>query len=356
MNRKILSFILAVFSCLPALAFAVTPTITSVAGTVQTGQTVTITGNNMMNEDMTNWTSFFTANSARAYYHANTNPVTDGYGVGGAGYATDQKLVSPARSLKSAWSGASSDTNKLDGSWIDWMPPSNGSGDLWTRAYVRTHTVGGWPRTEHKLWWAGNSPQPSFLNFAYTGTGAPPTGLKMLSSNVNGGSFITANLPDGPWQDDRWYLIEWKLRAAASSGTNEIWVDNQRILSVATPGSNGFNGGFGWELTTNAWGTDANYAQTFWHDGFTQSTSRPGPASLIEIGNNANYASATKVYQAPTQLSETSSSFTVRLTGLGSGPFYLWVTNNRGERSLPYSLTTTSPPPVPNAPNNLSLQ
>ncbi len=363
MNRKIPSFILAVLLCPPALAFAATPTITSVSGTMQTGQTLTITGTNMMNEDMTNWTSFFTTNSAAAYYHTGSvvsGGFIDDYNIDppGSGYASDQKLISPTRCLKSTWSGASDGNNKLGGAWIDFIPPVGGSGDIWTRAYIRTHTVGGWPTQEQKLWWFGNSPQPSFLNFDYTGTGSPPPALKILSGNVNGGSFISAkNFSDGPWQDDRWYLVEVKLRAASSAGTNEIWVNNQQLLSYATPGSNGYNSGFGWELITNAWGTNSNYVQNFWHDGLTQSTSRPGPASLIEIGNNATYASATKVYQYPVALSETSSQITANLTGLGAGPYYyLWVTNNRGERSATYNLSGGGVTSAPPAPGNLTLQ
>lgn len=75
-----------------------------------------------------------------------------------------------------------------------------------------------------------------------------------------------------------------------------------------------------------------------WQDGFTVSKTRVGAASLVEIGNSADYASAVKVYQEPVYLSDSSSQIKVDLTGLGAGPFYLFITNNRGQRSSGFRL------------------
>jgi hypothetical protein len=98
----------------------------------------------------------------------------------------------------------------------------------------------------------------------------------------------------------------------------------------------------------NACGTNAAFDLDHWWDGFAASKSRVGLASMIEIGNSPDYATATRVYQAPQYLSEITSQIKVDLSGLGSGPYYLWVTNNRGERSLPFSLSgsITLPPPA----------
>ena len=89
----------------------------------------------------------------------------------------------------------------------------------------------------------------------------------------------------------------------------------------------------------NLGGTGTDFDLYNWTDGFTISTSRVYPSSVIEIGNNSTYALSTKVYQAPTALSDTSVAITCDLTGLGAGPYYLWVTNNKQERSDPYDLS-----------------
>ncbi len=41
----------------PAKAAGTTPTISNVAGTIQTGQTITITGANMMTDQMSSWST-----------------------------------------------------------------------------------------------------------------------------------------------------------------------------------------------------------------------------------------------------------------------------------------------------------
>ena len=48
------------------------------------------------------------------------------------------------------------------------------------------------------------------------------------------------------------------------------------------------------------------------------------PSSLVEIGNNNDYAAATKRVQPFTSIADTSLGVTLDLTGLGSGPYYLW--------------------------------
>src|SRR6266705_180529 len=59
MNPKPTSYVLAALGFLLVFAFAVTPILTSVLGTVQQGQTVTITGTSMVQEDTSGWVSFF---------------------------------------------------------------------------------------------------------------------------------------------------------------------------------------------------------------------------------------------------------------------------------------------------------
>src|SRR5258708_22213420 len=94
-NRKIPSYVVAALGFLPVLAFAVPPTITNVAGTVGSGQPLTITGASMVQENPTNWDPFF---SGSAYGFEGSSPALDGYttscnGVASLSYDSTVKLM-----------------------------------------------------------------------------------------------------------------------------------------------------------------------------------------------------------------------------------------------------------------------
>jgi hypothetical protein len=92
-----------------------------------------------------------------------------------------------------------------------------------------------------------------------------------------------------------------------------------------------------------------------WFDRFVYSNSRIYPSSTVEIGDQSEYATATKVYQEPLFLSDGSVQVKADLTGLGAGPYYLFVTNNRQERSTAYLLGEADTTP-PAAPSGLGVQ
>jgi hypothetical protein len=93
-----------------------------------------------------------------------------------------------------------------------------------------------------------------------------------------------------------------------------------------------------------------------WYDGLVDSTQRIYPASTIEISNSATYGSGTKVYQEPVYLSDGSVRIKANLSGLGGGPYYLWVTNNGQVRSAPYPLSGVAAPAAPQPPTLISVQ
>lgn len=74
-----------------------TPTITSVSGTVSAGQTITITGTYMCDEDKTNWGTAY--QSGNKYGFEGTSYTADGYADApdfnpqDRGYDTDVKLM-----------------------------------------------------------------------------------------------------------------------------------------------------------------------------------------------------------------------------------------------------------------------
>ena len=78
--------------------------------------------------------------------------------------------------------------------------------------------------------------------------------------------------------------------------------------------------------------------QSIWFDGFAISSDRIYPASLVEMGDNSDYAKAKKIRQEILHISDTQIQFRVNTQGLGRGPYYVWVTNNKQERSRAYSL------------------
>jgi hypothetical protein len=157
-------------------------------------------------------------------------------------------------------------------------------------------------------------------------------------------------IPSGQLQNNRWYGIElhWK-----STGGNlfEAWIDGVQVYSAIPSNQPTLQ----WLMMglINLCGTNASFNLDHWWDGFAVSKSRIRLSSTIEIGNLPDYAKATKAYQPPEYISDASSQIRVNLAGLGSGPYYLWVTNNRGERSQPFSLSGSTTVP---APANLRLQ
>ena len=54
-----------------------TPAISNVSGTVSAGQTLTITGTNMVNEDDTDWLTFFNTTNPNASSFEGANPADD---------------------------------------------------------------------------------------------------------------------------------------------------------------------------------------------------------------------------------------------------------------------------------------
>lgn len=91
----------------------------------------------------------------------------------------------------------------------------------------------------------------------------------------------------------------------------------------------------------NACGTGSSFSLDNWMDGFVLSSSRVYPSSIIEISNNATYGQGGVVSQEPVYLSDGSVQIKANLSGLGSGPYYLFVTNNRQETSVAYNLSGT---------------
>jgi len=303
------------------------PTITSVSGTVQTGQTLTISGTSMVQEDRSNWDPLL-ANNPNASGFEGASYAADGWEGGEAfSYVIDVKLMG-SQSALSHHAGATI-TNHTN---ISYNSKLTIGGDLYFRAYLRFKVASGiWADNYHKIF-ASYGTNSVFLDWIGNLDGSAYARVFLQTDSAD----TYVNLPEGPVQEERWYLVELKLPSGPPHNY-KVWIDNHLLIdyddTISPQGS-----AYDMQFDINHCCTPPGYVKDNWWDGFVVSRTRVGPASLIEIGNSSNYATATKIYQAPEYLSDPSSQIKVNLTGLGAGPYFLWVTNNRGARSQPHRL------------------
>lgn len=236
-----------------------------------------------------------------------------------------------SKSLKNSYSGAHSGP---DGHIARYYPSAATlSPPYWVRVYLRSDTTtlgdGSWPDTYSKIishyQFGVNA---LFLDWT---PGAPPTSCTVIdSTNHPTSSFV--------FVEKRWHCVEERIPSAGSPQCL-VYFDGALIFddsSVFTPPTSAAEG---LEFDTNRGSTGAGYFQQTWHDGVVLSSTRVGLASRVEISNNSTHGAGTLVYQLPEKLSDTSNQVNCDLTGLGAGPYYLFVTNNRGETSAAFNLS-----------------
>jgi hypothetical protein len=322
----------------PLMVNAATPTIANVSGTVQTGQILTVTGSNLINENKANWVSFFSTN-ANAYGFEGASPTADFYcdlGPCFGTYDSSVKLMGN-KSIKfhSEGSASSCDGPGVCGNYNAFNSGvSNGS---WTRFYSRWNLVNGsWPDTHVKMFYDLSN---YYVQPSQTSNGALPSQILIKLGNAT----YYPNIPSGQLQNNRWYLFEVYL----STSNIQVWLDGVQIYSGAPADSDSSNLLLFGLINV---GSAKAFSLDNWMDNLATSTSRIYASSTIEISNSATYGSGTKVYQEPVYLSDGSVQIKANLSGLGSGPYYLWVTNNSQARSTAYSLSgggTASAAPLP---------
>jgi hypothetical protein len=302
----------------------------------------------MVDEDTTNWDPFFSTNSDASGFEG-TSPSADGYsaiGPSGGTYVTDVKLLG-SQSMKFHVEGASSNCpvdNLLD--YNAFGPEDGNNLDRYYRVYARWNTADdSWPGSHIKMLYAfGGGSNVYFQPKA--GSSRPTQMIVALS-----GTSYYSDIPSGQLQNDRWYAMEMRCTTNAPY-IFQAWVDGIQIFDRTA------SAGASWQALLfgipNCCSTTSNFDLDHWTDGIAVSTSRIYPAAIIEIGDDSNYSTATKLQQVPIYLSDGSVQVKVDLTGLGSGPYYLWVTNNKQERSSYYQLQTdlaTNPSPANSATN-----
>lgn len=346
--KKLLGIVLFLFA---SQVWATTPTISGVTGwTGSAGVELDITGTTMMDEDLSTLVAPFSTSSQTMYKQNGANPVADGWAGGAGSYSAAQNLMYANKSLLINLSGSSSSGSHVVGETY-FQTADASTGSWFWRMYIKSFTnLGIWLDDTLKFLnvYTGGARDACFWNINNNGangaTAPDSLGVECASSFTNG------NLPE-VWPDDTWNLIEMEQKCSSGSGANgtKLWYKNQLIISITSPGLTCYDGsGFPSPgLFANGWSSPSNYDQDFYIDGFGLATTRLGPASLIEITSGSNYAATsyaagTRVYLDPTSLGESASSAIAKIPS-GGGPYYLWVTNQRGERSSGFLLDGGAP-------------
>jgi hypothetical protein len=309
------------------------PSIASVTGSLNQGSTLTIAGANLHAETMQYWDSRNTR-LPTAWSFEGSSPTADGYGQGGPGgrYDSNVKLLGN-QSMR--FRSAITNPNCTTGIGQDYanlgVDDAANRNEMWVRAYVRYNRLSAyWPNNFIKMLEPLNSGyyfQPDGRQLA---SGENPFRWYILHNGVS----LTRSNPGGNLQNHRWYAVELHFRA--SPPIFEAWVDGTQVYS-ATPTYSA-----AWQLflfgVINACGTQS-WDIEMWVDGLVLGSRRLHPSTMVEVGNSSSYSTATRKVQPLESIADDQVRFRLDTSGLGSGPYYMWVRNNAQQLSPAYFLT-----------------
>jgi hypothetical protein len=345
-----LSVGIAVFSLVghAQVATGPLPSIASVSGVTAQGSTLTIAGANLHAETMQNWDNRF-LRIPTSWSFEGASPAADGYTVLGTNQSYDSNvslLGNKSFKFRSAVTNPRCTTGigeSLAYAIVDDQATKN---EAWVRAYVRYNRVSpDWPDNYIKMM--------LFVTSEYLfqpDSRALPTGTNPFRwvNFYNGQSTDIPN-PGGEIQNNRWYAVE--LHWSISPRIYETWVDGVKIFS-GTPSA-------GQQLEIFEFGViNACGSKTWniehWVDGLAISHQRIYPSALVEVGNGPTYSTATRKVQALESIDDNQIRFKLDTTGLGSGPYYVWVRNNAQQLSPAYFIAGGQVS-GPVAPSNLRI-
>lgn len=314
-----------------------TPTISDVTGTVETGQIVTIAGAYLYDQDRTD----LDLTAAKANMEG-ASAAADGYnGGGGSSYHGSLKIWKDGSVIGKRNTGPGQYTN---GIWNnDWDQSAQTRYVRFMAYWDASVGDGSWPDNYMKVWY--NAPYPTQqYPFDLKGkpSGAAPDSINWIDQNVTGNDISTASLPEAV-QNGKWNSVILGL-PQGSPHLFECWWNGVKIVDVEwsqSPQSD--TNPWDTQLDTNSDACGAGLAIDTYFGMIEHSSSRLYDPTMVHIGNTSDFATASPKYQYLTQISDTENKIEVDLTGLGEGPYWMWVTNARNERSVAYSLSGDNP-------------
>lgn len=307
--------IILIICGIATIANAATPTINNVSGTVSSGQTLTITGTNMVNQADGDY-------SANCGSFEGSSCSTDGWNTvnGDAAYDSSVKLLGN-KSFRSDISGSGSSNCPYDNQFGDsiyrnmshyvrlYVYFSSGFNDIWaSAAYTKM--------VEYI------SPTQVYVQ-PQSRAGGPTT----MWTQITGGKETYMNLPER-WVTGRWYCVEYSI----SSNGLTVWVDGVQIGTLSGSVNMGaMTPQIGLINACPVKGSGQMYV-----DGVMSNSSRVYPASTIEISGDGG---ATWKYQPPVSLSDSSAKIMASLPALSASSYLLRVKNNQQQTSAIYNLS-----------------
>ncbi|MBI5548819.1 MAG: hypothetical protein HY901_33470 [Deltaproteobacteria bacterium] len=332
----------------PLSALATTPLITGVTGAVATGQTLNISGTNMVNENSTSWfkNDGYTGSVLTQTYFTGATSSVDGFAgwhvIGDSVTLDRSKKVLGDHSVKIVADDDSCvERTSCGGSAIylsHWVDDS-----FCASAYV--YIEGTFATHYHKFFLTVGEVGQYYVQ---PNPGGPGWLIKDAAEAVYVGN--------ADWTQSRWHYWEVCIDTASSSGDKyTIWWDGVKDAEYTFSQHHGVIAHFN-ELGIPNWswlaGTPPVVPFNMWVNRYVNSSNRIYPASIVEVSGDG----ATWKQQEPVFLSDTNSQVRLDLRGLAGTHYRMRVTNNQQQTSATYFLSGGPATPKPNSPMNLRVQ
>lgn len=341
--------------------------ISSVSGTVANGNTLTISGSGLQNQQNANWDTFWKTTNPNAWSFEGASYSADGYGSPASissgcsfAYSTAKALFGSKSILANIVSGAGSFSCPADNKTAYTNAPCSrgfGSpGTFYTRAYgYWTQDGVNWPSYQKWIEALGQAGYNNYYMQPNNGGGTSPPSQFVLYATGNS----TPSNPFGSFSTGKWICIESECTFDPTVANQRIrvWQDDVLVLDL----NSGWTGEMRFQLwlfgIINGCHGSGNYDQKCYTDGMVLASSRIYPECIVEISDNSVYGAGTLVKQSPLFISDSSVQVVCDLTGLGAGPYYLFARNNAQEQSASFALSggACSAPTNVDAPNAVSI-
>jgi hypothetical protein len=314
-------------------SFSAAPIIDSVSGTIQNSSIITISGSNMIDLNTVNWQY----SASRAGFEGSSLSA-DGFfdEDGKASYQSNVRLMGN-KALRVYSNTVCQGVTSCGAARV--LYNSSSGSDLYASGYILYAPGSVWPDNYLKMYLTSG---PNQWYFQPSPASGGPTSWLLKQ----GGWFSWVSLP-AQMKQDRWYHWEIRMRTG-SPNIFSVWWDGVQIANInPSSGQNIEWVEFG---IPNYDGVASGEHVEVYFDNVVHSNSRIYPASKIEVSNSSTYGQGTIKWQPPIYLSDSSVQVKLDLIGISGGTYYLWVTNNKQERSAAAVISggsgdTTNPAP-----------